>query len=115
MIYREINFKGKEADSLITELLFEIAGARADGVQLVRFNLALGEEKIDEKLINRMVDKLIKQLKQMKFEGRIQFYATESDFLDSTTKANFLINKYPSVFVCQPEKICDMPFVYVRI
>ena len=114
-MYKEIKLNGKEQDSLLTELLFEIAVARADGVQLVRFNLAPADEQIEEKQIKRTVDKLIKQLKKMKSEGRIQFYATESDFLDSTTKANFLVNKYPSVFASQPEKVCEMPFVYVRI
>lgn len=96
MQYKTINFKGKEPCEIITEAMFEIACARADGEELVKF--ILPTEESAGAFYKKNISELLKTLKKMKSAGLIQFFATQASFTEATTEAVFLINKYPMVF-----------------
>ena len=89
MIFKEINLQANNHDAAATEIMFEIAGARADGVELIRINISETSEK--------MLSGVVKMLRGMKQKGLIQFFATEQSFDSGSTEAVFLINKYSSV------------------
>ena len=82
-----------ELDYLMTELRFNIAAARAEGVELVMLELTTAEERSRRR---RYVSVLFR-LRQLKREGIIQFFASEDDFADNTTEAVYLLNKYPEL------------------
>lgn len=93
MKYKVVDFSNTNPSELITEVLFELASARADNIEIVRLNLAHTEESIKKNF-----SAVTKTLKNMKSLGRIQFYATKDSFRESNTEAIFLINKYPEIF-----------------
>ena len=93
MKYKELNLKETDICDLPTELMFEIASARAENTELIRFNMVLADP-LDKK--NASI--VTKVLKSMKSTGKIQFFATKSSFETSGTEAVFLTNKYPELF-----------------
>ena len=87
--------RGSTAEELLTEILFEIATAHADGVELIRIEISEGSA-VDNR--PKVFSSIIRRLKQMKQRGQIQFFATPDSFLRSSTEAVFLLNKYPVYF-----------------
>lgn len=104
MIFKKINLCVENSDSTATEIMFEIAGARADGIELIRFNILDPTDKI--------LSGVIKLLKEMKRKGMIQFFASAKSFSDNTTEANYLINKYPDVIGVQND---GEAFLYIKL
>ncbi|MBR7117239.1 MAG: hypothetical protein IKC87_05980 [Clostridia bacterium] len=90
-MFNEYILEGKCLTELNTEMRFNIADARADKAELVRFSIPLSE---DEKDNLRLSNCLIKILRSINHDGLIQFYVTDKDFENATTQAEFLINKY---------------------
>lgn len=96
MQYKTINLKGREPGELTTEVMFEIASARADGEELVKFNIP-SEEALGS-FYKKNLNELKRTFKKMKTAGQIQLFAMKSSFVESSTEAIFLMNKYPTVF-----------------
>lgn len=80
-------------DEALTEMLFEIASARADGAELLRVDLDSRDENS-----TKLMQFLIRKLKAMKQKGQVQFFASADSFEKSSTEAVFLLNKYPTHF-----------------
>lgn len=112
MSYIEINLRSDTPLSVSTEVMYEIASARVGGKSLVRFNLMLSGE---EKNAKRLLSSLKRTLKNMKGQGTIQFYALPDNFTEMRTEANFLINKFPSLFEQMPKESEDVFFAYAKI
>ena len=104
MILKEINLRAENSESAATEIMFEVAGARADGIELLRINITDSTGKI--------LSGVVKLLKEMKRKGLIQFYASAKSFSDNTTEANYLINKYSDVIGTQNG---GEDFLYIKI
>ena len=94
-MYKEINLKANTLETITTELLFEIAGARADGAQLIKVNIPYNESECEGISIEKKVQGIVKLLKEMKRKNKIQLYAIPESFLSHTTESVFLLNKYP--------------------
>lgn len=112
MNYREINLRSLTQQGAATEIMYEIASARADGVDLMRINVFYEEDNIPE--INKTFSSIIKLLKQMKQGGAIHFFATKDSFAHTSTEAIFLQNKYPELFSIQPD-IQGGAFIYIKL
>ena len=111
MIYREIKLKSEDINSIITEILYEIASARVDSVEL----LGLKISNSDNKLRSKLAEGIIRYLKGIKRQGQIQFFATEDSFVKSTTEAIFLLNKYPELFSSLPAFDDEASILYIKL
>ena len=113
MIYKEITLASIERTSIDTELMYEIATARADGVELLR--IFISSDPTDERRAPHKISaNLIRRLKILKESGLIQLYADKRDFSVMSTQAHFLINKYPQLFDVMPSDEGNEYF-YVKI
>ena len=112
MNYRMINLRAEMPEAAATEIMYEIAASRADGVDLIRFNIETTEDSSESK---KMISSVIKLMKSMKQKGSIHFFATELDFKISSTEANFLTNKYPDLFGNIPMNEDNSFFIYIKI
>ncbi len=110
MKYKELNLIGTEPRDLTTELMFELASARVEDTELVRFNII-----ISEPMAKKNVSTITKVLKNMKSSGQIQFFATKESFNSSSTEAVFLINKYPELFENIPATTDVNIYFYVKL
>ena len=106
-MYKIIDLKAENIDSMTTEIMFEVAGARADGNELIRININNDETKL--------YDGAIKLLKNMKQKGLIQFFATEKSFLNGSTEASFLMNKYQDSISLGDNNGGEVSYIYVKI
>ena len=110
MIFKEFTLKSHLPEQMSTEIMYEIASARADRVELLRINIACDNlEDISDK---KRFSTLVKLLKDMKKNTKIQFFATEDSFKLSKTEAIFLQNKYPEHL---NDRILGERFVYVKL
>ena len=75
---------------LTTEIRFHIASARATGCDLVclRSDKALAEE-------GREIQAILKNLRALKKEGKIDFFADSISFKNSSAEAGYVMNKFP--------------------
>ena len=87
--FKSIELKCENQKNISTELLFEIASARVEKKELIRLTFDAGD---------KTESNIITALKKMKYSGTIQFFATVTDFEQSSTAAVFLLNKYPNIF-----------------
>ena len=115
MSYKEINIRALHSDAATTEIMNEIAAARADGVELIRFNLRSDGSEEAVSATRKVYSSLIRTLRGMKQKGRIQFIATEESFVRGDTESIFLANKYPDLFSSAPASGEDDEFVFVKI
>ncbi|MBE6534312.1 MAG: hypothetical protein E7678_05015 [Ruminococcaceae bacterium] len=111
MIYKEITLRADLPEQVSTEIMFEIASARADSTELLCINIFNEDKSYDFQKKHRAA--VIKGLKALKGEGKIQLYATSDSFLEKKTEAYFLQNKYPYIFT--NEYACDENKIYVKI
>lgn len=101
---RVYNFDKKTAPSgIVTELVFTIACARADGENLLRFNFLEGDTEREMKVAQ-------KELKALKRRGAVQLFATFEDFEKADTEAEFLLNKFPTL-----EELDAENFILVKL
>ena len=113
MSYKEITLKSQNPSAAFTEIMFEIATARVDSVDLLRINI-FEENDIDDSLEQkRFISIIIKYVKSLKQNGVFQFYATADSFRQLTTEAVFLQNKYPEIF--SVDKNLEGVFIYIKI
>ena len=98
MSYREINLRSASADAVATEIMYEIASCRADGVELIRFNISYGINLEAMNEVKKILSSATRLLKNMKQKGSIQFIATSDSFESGSTESSFLYNKYPELF-----------------
>ena len=112
MIYKTIELLSRRADKMKTEIMYEVASAHAAGIELVRFNIAKGEE---DSTYRRALSSATKILKDMKQSDTIRFFATHASLAQMNTEASFLINKYPDIFDTVPEETDEYGFIYVRV
>ena len=112
MNYRNVILRADLPDTAATEIMYEIAASRADGVDLIRLNI---ETPIDANECKRMISSVVRLMKNMKQKGSIHFFATELDFKIGSTEAHFLSNKYPTLFSDIPMNEDNSFFVYIKI
>ena len=113
MSFKVITLRSYLPEQISTEIMYEIAAARADRFEVIRINILNEEENnVPQK---KRVENLIRLLKNMKNNGRIQFYATKESFETFGTEAVFLQNKYPDVFATMPQCNGEEVYVYVKI
>ncbi len=113
MYFRELTLRAVLPENISTEIMFEIAAARADRTELLRINI-LNEETTDDSY-KKLLSAMKKILKSMKADGRIQFFASEESFKAQTTEAVFLQNKYPDLFDLSKNLGGGKGFVYIKI
>ena len=112
MYFKELTLKSNLPEQAHTEIMYEIATARAEGAELIRINVSQENMNI---LPEKRLSAVIRLLKGMKQEGRIQFYATKESFEKSFTEAIFLQNKYPDVFLKAYAGNSEDLYVYIKI
>ena len=112
MEYRQILVRGLTAEAVTTEIMYEVAGVRSAGSELLRINI---NKTDDEKSFRRVVSAAVKVLKGMKEQGKIQVFATPKSFEDTTMEAQFLINKYPELLQTVSEETSDATYIYVKL
>lgn len=94
-----------EPRALYTELLFAVACARVEGQPILRFLPEGGEGE-------RCWRMALRVLKNMRRDGRIDFYATSADVASGTTEGHYLENKYPD---CLAPAGDPAPYLYVKL
>ena len=92
-----------------TEVLFEIAGARAEGCPLIRLDLPFSEEGEEAE---KSLRTLVRILKGMKKRGAVQFFIGKDDVLRSTTEARYLMNVFPEA---ENEIPTESNYVFVKL
>ena len=97
--------------SIETEILFNIASLRAVGIKLIRLDFV---NKAKRSAFNHQKQIMLSLLREMKREGRIQFFATEQTFEKMKLEAQFLYNKYES-FIDLSKDSDDVVFVYILL
>ncbi len=115
MLIKTVELKGRVFHSSRTEMLFEIASAKSEGVEIVRFDIPVATDETEQSNLKKMTSSLIKELRQMKTKGQIQLYATPTSFEKMSTEAVFLLNKYP--FLSDDAELTEKleGFIYVKI
>ena len=88
-------------ESIILELSYSIASARADKIQLLSL---MYDEELPEDKRETLYKCTVKTLKKMKKQGRIDFYVDREGFLKEKTEANYLINRFPNITDSVPHK-----------
>ena len=84
------DLQSDSTDQMSTELRYVIATARAGGDELIRINVLM--ENAD-----RAGAALLKLLKSLKREGKIDFFADRSAFESGSREASYLINKFSDI------------------
>ena len=113
MLYKELTLRANMPEDISTEIIYEVAVARADRAEFLRINI-LNEETGDVSFKKRY-STLIRILKNMKSDGRIQFFATKESFRLLNTEAIFLQNKYPSHFDYTNLLEENGDFIYIKL
>lgn len=113
MKYKELKLRAKTPDGASTEIMYEIATARADGFNLIRIDISYDENEGSVE-IKKIIHTLIKLLKSMKQNGNIHFFATPESFSLGSTEAVFLQNKYPEHFADKVQNNEGM-FIYIKL
>ena len=114
MCFKEINLRSVTPDGAVTEIMYEIATCRADGVELIRFNISLSNS-FDNMEVRKILPNVIRTLKNMKQKRSIQFIATPESFENKSTESRFLSNKYPHLFESIPVVKEDESFIFVKL
>ena len=110
MNIKQLNFTVDNIDTLLTEIMFEIASCRADGYEVVCLNLHFLCEDAPS-TATKSKDAVTKGLKGMKQKGLIQFFASNKSFANGATEASFLINKYPELLNDIENHDCEDYFI----
>ncbi len=110
MIFNIINLASDRPVDIDTEIKFSIAIARAEKIELLRFDL----ERNGEDFL-KSFNAALKVLKKMKNNGQIQFIATPFAFSNSDREAEFLINKYPEYLNNIPSCTEKSGFLFVKL
>lgn len=106
------NLCGSNQSEISTEIKFLLASARFDGVELMRFVYETNETDREAK---RLYNITLKVLRSLRAKKSIQFFVLPEGFAESTTEAEFLLNKYPEHFAAPPVLKENESEFYVKI
>ena len=112
MKYKVIDLAVRKTDGVAPEIMYNVASERVDSVELICFNLPVTD---DETVRRRINSAALRTFKEMKSRGAIQLYATRSSFLEQTTEAKYLINKFPELFEDADYEAMDTRSIYVKL
>ena len=76
-------------DEIFTEIRYVIATARANGGELVSLELDLSADDS-----SRIFAAVVKNLRAMKKEGKIDFFVSGDDFALGNAEVSYLMNKF---------------------
>lgn len=105
---KEYLVSGTTLSDINTEVRFDVAAARADKTDIIRFKLPKSD---DDKNNKRLLFCFIKVLRSMQKTGLIQFYVKDEDLEAMTTGALFLKNRFGDDIIPSPD---DYTYVYVK-
>lgn len=105
---KEYLINGDCMTDINTEVRFDVAAARADKADIIRFCLPKTD---DVKNNDRIMYCFMKVLRSMQKAGLIQFYVKEEDFAAMTTGALFLKNMFGDDIVLSPD---NFEYIYVK-
>jgi len=112
MVYKRIELKNRTVVNMATEIMFEIASGRAEGVELIRFDIVRAE---GEREFEKLLSGIMRVLKNMKAKRQIQFFAGAEHFSRGSTETEYLYNKYPDCLEGITEGGESFSFVYVKL
>lgn len=98
MQFKVVKMKSVAPEDSITEVHFEIAVAKAECVELLRIDIRKNGEAPKMHSNKKSIATILRLLKNMKEDGKIQFFATNDNFEQGGTESTFLQNKYPDLF-----------------
>jgi hypothetical protein len=84
--------ESETSNQIVTEIRFTVASARAVGNDLIFLKINPASEKE-----GTVATSVIKNLKTLKKEGKIDFFAGREAFLNATPEGDYLKNKFPEV------------------
>ena len=113
MKYKELRLRAIMPEHIATEIMYEIAAARADRAELLRINVS--NDETNDVSPKKRFSSLLRILKNMKSDGRIQFFATKESFALFNTEAVFLQNKYPDHFDFTNLLEDEEHFIYIKL
>ncbi len=91
--------KSDAYDQILTEIRYLVASARATERELISIKLRSDASDSSKALLA-----VIKTLKILKKEGKIDFFVSADDFLTVSAESSYLINKFPDVMVVLEEE-----------
>lgn len=92
MKYKELSLRAEDMVSAVNEIKFELATARAEGVELLTIKYSESE------MLTHFLPKVSAVLRKMKTRRVIQLYAFAENFQRGGTESVYLKNKYPELF-----------------
>lgn len=104
------NIKYEKPIQMNTEVLFEIASARAGQFKVIRFDIDLDTE--NPARTQKRLNTLARILRGVKKRNAIQFFVTKEGFEKSTTESKYLLNVHSEVEDCIPT---DRGYIFVKI
>lgn len=84
--------KNDSYEQLCVEIRYLVASARATDGELVSISLDHSDENI-----SKVLAAVVKILRAMKKEGKIDFFASGEDFTLGSAEASYLNNKFPDI------------------
>ena len=104
---KEYLISGSTMSDINTEVRFNVAAARADKADIIRFIISKSNDERDNQ---RLLFCFFKVLRSMQKSGLIQFYVKDEDLEEMTTGALFLKNRFGDEIISSKEG-----FVYVYV
>ena len=98
-----LKLSGTSYSEISTEIKFNLATSRFDGVELIHIIYDTSEQDAES---SRLYNIVLKALRSLKTKKNIQFFATPRCFEEGKTEAEFLINKYPEHFADESSRSC---------
>ncbi len=105
----EFILRGTTRPELDTEVKFNIATARVDGAELLRFAMP---RTADSREDGKIIATLTKLLKGIARNGDIQFFALNPEIESSSLEGAFLLNKYNDFILPDND---SYTYVYVKM
>ena len=111
-VYKRLELSAEESVKVATEVMFEVATARAEGVELMRFSL---KAKEDARIVSRLSRAAKKVLKDMKGRGAIQFFAFPESMENKSMEYEFIVNKYSGLLDLSADGVEGEEYFYVKL
>ena len=102
MKFKSHEISAKTQANIGTELSFEVASARAQGIEILRFDISDSEKE-------KLAVYAEKKLRALKRCGRIQLFILASELINESTEAEYLKNKYPQI--CDIAGDCEFSYI----
>ncbi len=91
MEYSIFDLKYDKSSEITTEIMFNVASARAAGAKLIRFNISFNE---DPAVTEKRIKHTFKTLRNMKKAGKLECFVTKEDLKGSSTEAAYMYNRF---------------------